>query len=181
MHREIQSGTFFIVLMALAGGLVAGCATRPTPENHFTQQAPVLSNDVDDYVGTEMAKQRIPGLSLAVVRQGKIIKAHGYGSACLELNVPAKPQTLYGLGSISKQFTATCIMLLVEKEHLRLDDKIVDRLDGLPDEWAGVTVRHLLTHTSGIKEEEWKGGIVEFDRHEYQQEDIIKTAFGPLG
>lgn len=143
-------------------------------------QADVISIAVDDCVKTEMANQKIPGLSLAVVIEGKVVKARGYGLACLELGAPAASETLYGLGSISKQFTATAIVLLEEKGKLRLDAKIVELLDGLPGEWADVTVRHLLTHTSGIKEEQWKGGIVEFDRYEYKQEEVIKTAFGPL-
>ena len=58
---------------------------------------------INRYVLAELERQRIPGLSLAVVQEGKTIKARGYGSACLELNVPATPQTLYGLGSISNR------------------------------------------------------------------------------
>jgi len=138
------------------------------------------TDDVDAYIEEQIKMQRIPGLSLAVVKEGRIVKAKGYGFANLELRAPAKPNTLYGLGSISKQFTATSIMLLVELAQIGLDIKIAHYLDGLPNEWTGVTVRHLLSHTSGLKEEVWTGGIVEFDRHEHRQEEIIKTAFGPL-
>jgi D-alanyl-D-alanine carboxypeptidase len=109
-----------------------------------------------------MARQRIPGLSLAVLKEGKVIKTAAYGYANIELQAPATVETLYGLGSISKTFTAAAIMLLVENGQLGLDDKISKQLASLPPEWAEITVRHLLTHTSGIKEEVWKGGIVEF-------------------
>jgi CubicO group peptidase (beta-lactamase class C family) len=87
---------------------------------------------------------------------------------------------LYGLGSISKQFTATAIMLLVEEGKIGLDHRLTNYFRWLPKEWDEVTVRHLLTHTSGIRQEQWKDGIVEFDRFEHSQEEIVKTAFGPM-
>jgi CubicO group peptidase (beta-lactamase class C family) len=127
-----------------------------------------------------MELQRIPGLSLAVVKNGRVILAQGYGSANLELKVPASPETVYALGSISKQFTAAAILLLVEDGKIALDASLTNYLRGLPPEWDGITIRHLLTHTSGIKDEEWKGGRPDFSRHEWRQEEVIRTAFGPL-
>jgi len=134
---------------------------------------------IDEYVKREMDSQRIPGLSLAVVRAGKLVQAKGYGKASLELDAPASAVTLYGLGSISKQFTATAVMLLVEDRKLGLDASLTNYFSWVPKEWNGVTVRHLLTHTSGIREQEWKGGILEFDRFEHNQEEVVRTAFGP--
>ena len=72
------------------------------------------TDDVDTFIEEQIKMQRIPGLSLAVVKEGRIVKVKGYGFANLELRAPAKASTLYALGSISKQFTATSIMLLVE-------------------------------------------------------------------
>lgn len=97
------------------------------------------------------ARNRIPGVALAVVRDGQVIKSSAYGFANLELKAAATPETVFELGSITKQFTATGIMMLAEEGKLRLDDKIRDRLPNLPEAWSGVTLRHLLTHTSGIK------------------------------
>jgi CubicO group peptidase (beta-lactamase class C family) len=71
-------------------------------------------------------------------------------------------------------------MLLVEQGKVNLDDRLTNYFGWLPKEWNEVTVRHLLTHTSGIRQEEWKDGIIEFDRFEHNQEEIVKTAFGPL-
>jgi D-alanyl-D-alanine carboxypeptidase len=141
---------------------------------------PDLQMAVDEYVHSQMSDQRIPGLSLAVVRAGKLVLAKGYGKASLELDAPATAATLYGLGSVSKQFTAAAIMLLVEAGKLRLDDHVTNYFAWLPREWGNVTVRHLLTHTSGIRMEEWKDGLIEFDRFEHNQEEIVKTAFGPM-
>jgi D-alanyl-D-alanine carboxypeptidase len=109
------------------------------------------ADKVDDFVKTQMQKQHIPGLSLAVIRDGKVVKAKGYGLASVELSVPATRDTVYELGSITKQFTATALMMLVEEGKVGLDEKVTTCLSDLPDAWAPVTVRHLLTHTSGIK------------------------------
>jgi len=135
--------------------------------------AAARADKVDDYVKAEMQKQRIPGLSLAVIRDGKIIKVEGYGLANVELNVPARPETVYKIGSVSKQFIAAGIMLLVQEERISLDDKISKFLDGTPETWKEITIRHLLTHTSGIVRE-----APGFDPLKVQNDaDVIKTAY----
>lgn len=113
---------------------------------------PAHADAVDDLVQAQMARQHIPGLSLAVVRDGKVVKAKGYGLANVELKVAAAPETVYQIQSITKQFTATGVMMLVEEGKIGLDDPISKYLEDLPPAWSGITVRHLLTHTSGIKD-----------------------------
>jgi D-alanyl-D-alanine carboxypeptidase len=131
------------------------------------------ADKVDDYVKAEMQKQRVPGLSLAIIKDGKIIKVEGYGMANVELNVPARPDTVYKIGSVSKQFIAAGIMLLIQEGHLSLDDKISKFLEGTPDTWKEISVRHLLTHTSGIVRE-----APGFDPFKIQNDaDVIKTAY----
>jgi D-alanyl-D-alanine carboxypeptidase len=131
------------------------------------------ADKVDDYVKAEMQKQHVPGLSLAVIKDGKIIKAEGYGLANVELNVPARPETVYKIGSVSKQFIASGIMLLIEEGKVSLDDKISKFLEGTPNTWKEITVRHLLTHTSGIVRE-----APGFDPFKIQNDaDVIKTAY----
>lgn len=71
-----------------------------------------------------MKEERVPGVSLAIVREGKIIKATGYGVANLELNVPVTPQSVFEIGSMTKQFTAAATMLLVEDGKIALSDPI---------------------------------------------------------
>lgn len=141
-------------------------------------QAQVRS--VDEFVSSFMEQHRIPGLSLAIVREGEILYEAGYGYARLDPKLPATPATVYGLGSISKIFTGVAVMKLAEGGHLRLDAPVGSYLRGLPKSWDAVTIRHLLSHTSGIREEKWAGGIVEFDRREHRQRDVIETAFGPV-
>ena len=111
---------------------------------------PARSDSVDDYVEAERARQRIPGLSIAVVRDGTLVKAAGYGLANIEHNVAATQHTIFQSGSVGKQFTAALVMLLVEEGKLALDDRLVDHIQGAPEAWQDITVRHLLTHTSGL-------------------------------
>ena len=106
---------------------------------------------VDAIVQQLMAKRHIPGVSVAVVKDGKVVMAKGYGLASVELGVPATADTVYQLASVTKTFTATAVMMLAREGKLSLDDKITERLPDLPEAWHDVTVRHLLSHTSGIK------------------------------
>jgi CubicO group peptidase (beta-lactamase class C family) len=99
-----------------------------------------------------MARQHIPGLSLVVIRDGKIVKAKAFGLASIELNVPAMPDTVYELASATKPFVATAIMLLVQDGKLALDDPVNRFIADVPETWKRITVRHLLSHTSGIKD-----------------------------
>jgi D-alanyl-D-alanine carboxypeptidase len=133
------------------------------------------ADKVDDAVKAQMQKQHIPGLSLAVVRDGKVIKAKGYGQASVELHVSATRDTVYELGSITKQFTATAIMMLVEEGKVRLDEKITTYLTGLPEAWANATVRHLLTHTSGIKGYTEVPGFEKITVNDASSEEVVKT------
>jgi CubicO group peptidase (beta-lactamase class C family) len=110
------------------------------------------ADQVDDCVERHLNRSNVPGLSLAVLKEGKVIKAKGYGLANLELNVPATTETVYQLASVTKQFTATAVMLLVEEGKVRLSDPISLHLKGLPAAWSNITVRHLLSMTSGIKD-----------------------------
>ncbi len=108
------------------------------------------ADTVDDYIEKQRQRFRIPGLSVAVVKAGAVIKAKGYGLANLETNTAATPETVYQLASVTKQFTAAAVMLLVQDGRLALDDPVARYVNGAPEERKGVTVRHLLAHTSGI-------------------------------
>jgi D-alanyl-D-alanine carboxypeptidase len=107
---------------------------------------------IDTFIETQMRKQQIPGLSLAVVRDGKLLFTRGYGLADVELNAAATPETVYQIQSITKTFTASAIMMLLKEGKLSLDDPVSKYLDGTPDTWKDITIRRLLTHTSGIKD-----------------------------
>ncbi len=128
---RLRKTTVMIALMATLAG-----ATR--------------ADSVDNYLKSEMARRHIPGLSVAVVRDGKVVKSQGYGQASPELSVPATPATAYQIGSLTKQFTAAAILRLAQDGRLGVDDRITKYLNGLPASWKGITVRQLLNQTSGI-------------------------------
>ncbi|HOX03531.1 MAG TPA: serine hydrolase domain-containing protein [Candidatus Paceibacterota bacterium] len=113
--------------------------------------ATMQADRVDRLVQAQLEEKHIPGLALAVVRDGRIAKARGYGWANLEWRVPATAQTVFEIGSVTKQFTAALVMMLAEEGRVRLDDPVTRFFTNAPPIWEGITVRHLLTHTSGLR------------------------------
>ncbi|MGQ0736222.1 MAG: serine hydrolase [Acidobacteriota bacterium] len=128
---------------------------------------------IDRIVRAEMAAQRIPGLGVAVVRRGEVVKAAGYGLANVEHQVPVTDETIFQSGSVGKQFTAAAIMLLVQDGALALADPLSKFFPDAPAAWQAVTVRHLLTHTSGIPN--YTGGLLDF-RRDYSEDDLVRFA-----
>lgn len=112
--------------------------------------APSIEAKIDDYMKAILLKEHVPGASIAILQQGRLILAKGYGLANVELSVGATIDTVYELLSIGKQFTATAILMLYEAGRLGLDDKLSKYLADLPSNWTEITVRQLLTHTSGV-------------------------------
>ena len=138
------------------------------------QQGDPVAARVDSLVAAEMRWQRIPGLSLAVVRDGRVVLARGYGMANLEHQVPVKPETIFQSGSVGKQFTATLVMMLVEEGKIGLDDPITRYFPDGPEAWKAITVRHLLTHTGGTTDYP-----DDFDfRRDYTEDELLKRAAG---
>jgi CubicO group peptidase (beta-lactamase class C family) len=107
---------------------------------------------VDDYVARQMQKYRIPGLALAVVRDGKILKLKGYGLSSVDLGLRADEHSVFQIYSTTKIFTGVAIMKLVEDGKLSLDAPLTEVLEEAPGEWKAIRVRNLLTHTSGLPE-----------------------------
>ena len=105
-----------------------------------------------DSVFAAYATPTSPGCALAVTRRGTIVYERGYGMASLEQNVPITPRTVFDLGSVSKQFTAASVLLLQLDGKLSLDDDVRRYLPELPSLGATVTLRHLITHTSGWRD-----------------------------
>jgi CubicO group peptidase (beta-lactamase class C family) len=127
-------------MFATVAMIVASLALAPLPDKAA----------IDEYVVKTWPMIGSPGLSVAVVENGKVVFAKGYGMADLQNSLPVKPKTVFRLGSITKQFTATMILQLAGEGKLSLDDKVGKLLPDSPQSWADITVRHLLTHTSGI-------------------------------
>ena len=152
------------MLRNLAALSLALCAVRPA-----------AADSVDDYVRAAMAGRKIPGVSIAIVRDGKIAKAEGYGFANVELSVPATADTIYQSGSTGKQFTAAGILLLAEDGKLSLDDRLSKHFPDGPSAWHRITIRQLLTHTSGIKD--YDENDVELHK-DYDEDALLKVMKG---
>lgn len=118
-----------------------------------------------------------PGAAVLVEKDGEILLRKGYGLANLELEVPIRPEMVFRVGSVTKQFTAIAILELVEQGKLALDDDITKYLPGFPTHGQKVTIEHLLTHTSGIKSytdlETWRK-VMREDRSVPQMIDLFK-------
>jgi CubicO group peptidase (beta-lactamase class C family) len=104
----------------------------------------------DAWIREQMATRKIPGMAVAVVQDGKVVFDCGYGLANVELQVPVTPQTRFIIASTTKAWAATAIMTLVEQGKVGLDQPIGELLPDLPASWRPVSVRRLLSHTSGL-------------------------------
>jgi CubicO group peptidase (beta-lactamase class C family) len=130
-----------LALSALIGLLATVCVhAQPAEQARRAEIDQLMSR----YTG------EVPGASLLVIRDGKAIVRRGYGYANLEQHVEANPETNYRLASVTKQFTATCILLLNQDGKLRLDDRVRKWLPQLPASDDKITLYNLLTHTSGL-------------------------------
>lgn len=117
-------------------------ATRPAPSVPVTR--------IDSLVRTRMAERRIPGVAIAAVYGGRTLFQQAWGLANVETETPLTLGSVFELASITKQFTAAAVMMLVEENKVRLDTSITTYIDSTTPHWAGITVRQLLTHSSGI-------------------------------
>lgn len=144
----------------------------------FTIAAPAQNSPtaaaVSEYVNAELQRQHIPGLSLLIAKEGKIVFSEGFGLANVELQVSAKPETIYQSGSVGKQFTATAVMMLVAEGKVGLDDPLTKYFKDAPTTWNNVTVRELLSHTAGFGDYPEK-----FDfRKDWTEDELLKLVEG---
>ena len=137
--------------------------------------AQTLSNKVDSCVQKAMVERHIPGLSLAVILDGVTVKVKGYGLSNIENKTSVNPETIFQSGSIGKQFTATAILQLKEEGKLKLDDKISKYFIGTPATWQNITIRSLLTHTSGILDIPEDSTGVNLQTN-YTEQELLKIA-----
>lgn len=131
------------------------------------------ADSTDIIVQKMMKDQKITGLSLAVVKNGKPIVNKGYGLANVEHNVPVTAETVIRLGSVSKQFFTTAILKLQEEGKLSIEDSVHTFFPDAPETWRPILVKHLMSHTSGLKRES-----PAYDNHKMISDlEIIKAAY----
>jgi D-alanyl-D-alanine carboxypeptidase len=162
------------LLLILASSLLHIAAASPSiaiPAPPVLEKArslyPELRPALDDRIQGIMQRGNIPGMAIVVIKDGLVLEMKGYGYADRQNQIRVSANTRFGIGSVSKQFTATAVMLLVEDGKLDLDAPISQYLTNLPPTWQPLTLRQLLSHTSGISEDNaWKA---------QKTKDIIKV------
>ncbi len=162
------------VRAAAAGLLLWGWHARPAAAQDQPEADPSQA-DIDAYVRGQMRAQRIPGLSLAVTIDNELIFTKGYGVANVELRAPALAESVYEVASLTKQFVAVAVLLLAQDGKLALDDSVRRYLPEAPAAWDRITLRHLLTHTSGIPDfDDGRSGLD--PRREYTEDELVQLA-----
>jgi D-alanyl-D-alanine carboxypeptidase len=149
-----------LVLVGVSSALAA--AAQPSSQDID----PALQRKVDAAVEQILKRTGVPSVSIALVRDNRLIYSRAYGDARLNPRVPASPSMRYAVGSISKEFTATALLLLQQQKRLSLDDPAGRFLDYLGPA-AGVTIRQLLSHTSGVRD---------FWPQDYFLQDMLRPA-----
>jgi CubicO group peptidase (beta-lactamase class C family) len=138
------------------------------------------ADHLDDQAAAYMKQRRIPGMVLAVFEHGKIVRESAYGIADLERGVKTTVDSVFEIGSVTKQFTSTMILMLRDEGKLALEDPISKYVDNLPEPWRVVTLKQLLTHTSGVPDFEEHLTYAMY-RLEYTPAELIaKTAVFPM-
>lgn len=145
-----KNSTAFNRLVALALLCLLFVSSVPAQNSAAAPpSAQQIAAKVDEYMNAAMRVNRFSGSTL-VARNGQPVVSRGYGMANIELNVPNTPQTVFRLGSVTKQFTGMAIVLLQERGKLSVSDPICKYLSDCPQAWQPITIRNLLTHTAGI-------------------------------
>lgn len=172
----------FAVTAGLAQDDAPGRFSRETTALADTPRVRDAVRLLNLWIDEQMTWQQIPGLALGVVHDDELVWAHGYGVADLETGQPVTSQTLFRMGSVTKLFTATAVMRLRDAGKLRLDDPVADHLPWfrvqIPFEGASpITVRHLLTHTSGLPRE---GAFPYWTTHEFPTLEELEASLPEL-
>lgn len=110
-------------------------------------------DEIDKFILTQMSSQKITAVSIGIIDNGKIVKSKGYGFANLEHKIPASQNTVYKIGSLSKQMVAVGIVTLIQTGKISLTDTVTKFFKDAPIIWNKITIRHLLNHTSGLVRE----------------------------
>jgi CubicO group peptidase (beta-lactamase class C family) len=143
-----------VVVAAIVTAAVGSAGAQP-PAKAAGSGAPQIAAGtaaaIDRIIEAPIKAGKVAGASISVMRRGETISSKSYGSADLELDVPMPSDASFEIGSVTKQFTAASILLLAERGKLTVDDEVTKHLPQYPTHGQRITIRHLLTHTSGIK------------------------------
>jgi D-alanyl-D-alanine carboxypeptidase len=149
--------------------LLALVLAAPRPSTQLSDEA------FAEKFAAEVAASGVPGAALAVFRDGQIVYRQAAGLADLEHGTPYSPDMAFEIGSLSKQFTSTAVLMLVREKKLALSDPIGSLLDELPEAWRAATVEQVMHHVSGIPDYEAIAGYDYYDR-DHGPDEVIAVA-----
>lgn len=152
--------------LAFVLALIGGAASTSSAQAGDSV-APAIAKVFENFRNTDG-----PGCAVGVSRDGNVAFERGYGMANLETDTPIRPTSIFHVASVSKQFTAAAIMLLERDGKLSLDDNIRKYLSEIPDYGTPITIRHLLTHTSGLRDQ-WE--LLAFARGRFEEDRITEA------
>lgn len=172
IHIMTQPGRFISVLTIL--GLLAATPAIAQPPQSESLAALTAKADA---VFERFAKPTSPGCALSVIRDGRIVYARGYGMADLDHDIAITPSTVFHVASVSKEFTAAAIVLLAQEGKLSLDDEVRKYVPELPDFGYPITIRHLVHHTSGLRDQWDLLGLAgwRYSRDLITDEDVLQV------
>lgn len=149
-RRIMVLATTLVFCSPLTGyGQEQSASGRAKPSATSLASNATLTPKVDEYLKAAMKARRFAG-SVLIARNGQVLVSKGYGMANLEDVAPNTPETKFRLGSVTKQFTSMAVMMLQERGKLSVGDPVCKYVPDCPAAWQAITIRHLLTHTSGI-------------------------------
>jgi CubicO group peptidase (beta-lactamase class C family) len=166
---RLLAGLAMLAVFAVISLLAVRAAAEPVPPpSGDLEDAPTLERFFDDNVAREMGANDIPGATISVVKDGKLLFAKGYGSGDIASSRPVvASETLFRIGSVTKLFTWTAVMQLVEAGQLDLNADVNTYLESLtiPDTYPQpITMAHLMTHTAGFEERQLGLSVIEKER-----------------
>ena len=166
------------LLIAVVTIAADGCHRRPPDPlpSALAADRDALGARIDSTVSRALRDRNIPGLSLAVLRHDTLVFLRGYGVADRDRGTPVTPETIFQIGSLTKPFTATAVMMLLEEGKLDLDAPAARYLEWLPDRYRTVTVRQLLQHTSGIAPDMRRANVDEMSEAEFRTRFVDRPA-----
>jgi CubicO group peptidase (beta-lactamase class C family) len=138
-----------------------------------------ISTKADEYLSAYARTGRFSG-SVLIAKDGRILLRKGYGAASYELDVPNTPETVFRIGSITKSFTALCILQLEEQKKLNVADQVAKYIPEIPEAWQAITIHQLLTHTSGIPDYAADAAYGKFDDPQRVEAALRNSADKPL-
>jgi D-alanyl-D-alanine carboxypeptidase len=165
---------------------LAACASSLQPSARVVG-APIVRPDsplrarIDSVVGAALVGRQIPGAAVAVLRHDTLVHAAGYGVANIATKAPVTTETVFQIASMTKIFTAIAVLMLVEDGKVALDERAARYLSWLPAKYSGITVRQLLTHTSGVNPDVRTANIDEIEVAEFKRRLEARPASFPPG